>query len=196
MNPDDAKEWDPVSKVMGSEVILPHRVPTVSYSNWLEETSGPWVLEIPRKFLEIVVLYGSVPMSFSGSCPSPCHNSSLPISMTTTCPLGWGAKTNMIILRVLTAPLVLGEQATQATVPSLVPKGPCKTAKERGSYIHLDEKCTCISTHFLCSNSAIPEAIKEAWIFYYPFGNCSFVVPPKYVRESNFQNSCLCHGWN
>lgn len=55
---------------------------------------------VPWTFLEIVILYGNTQCSFlasSGSCPSPCHNTSLPVSMMTICPCGWEAKTNMII---------------------------------------------------------------------------------------------------
>ena len=89
MNPHDAEGQGQVSKVMRSEAICLRGVPIRLFSHWLlpkPESSctmnlrkflifgvlfhlfleiSRMLLEFPRKFLEIVVLYGSIPMSFA-----------------------------------------------------------------------------------------------------------------------------------
>lgn len=93
MNPHDMKKWDEVSKVMGSEAILPPRAAhqshwppsnpelycTVNLKRFLVHVVAACLFlaisrkspeiaknKTPRTFLEIDVLYGSIPMSFPG----------------------------------------------------------------------------------------------------------------------------------
>lgn len=93
MNPHDMKEWDEVSKVMGSEATLPprtacqsHRPPsnpelycTVNLKRLMVHVVAACLFftisrklpeiaknKTPRAFLEMVVLSGSIPVSFPG----------------------------------------------------------------------------------------------------------------------------------
>ena len=138
-------------------------------------------------------------LAISGSCPSSCHNS-LPISMTTICPWGWGQNKYdyQAIFKVLTAPLVLDELAALVTVPSLVPRD-WRNCERR-------EKAICVWMRNILPSALFLhpiqqyEVTKETCIFHYQFGNLSFITieshPTQNMLESYSQISCLSCGWN
>lgn len=136
-------------------------------------------------------------LASSGSCPSLCHNTSLPICMTAICPWGWQAKTNMIIMLFSECwqhPWCWTSRQPKPLCQIWFPGDCAETAKrERKLYtfgweIHLHQ-------HLFPSHQQYRKPLRKiaflimSMVIVYLF-LCS-LIPPKYAQESNFQISSL-----